>query len=89
MEVLLALGAAVSYGTSDFAGGILARRTHVFVVVLLSQLVATARGSLVVWMTNGMIKANSITSRGALVQRVSPRAILAAHVGGLVCGVSF
>jgi drug/metabolite transporter (DMT)-like permease len=42
MEILLALGAAVSYGTSDFTGGILARRTHVFVVVLLSQLVGTA-----------------------------------------------
>jgi integrase len=33
MEILLALAAAVSYGVSDFAGG-LTRRAHVFVVFL-------------------------------------------------------
>jgi integrase len=33
MEILLALAAAVSYGVSDFAGG-LTRRAHVFVVSL-------------------------------------------------------
>ena len=32
MEILLALAAAVSYGVSDFAGGVLTRRAHVFVV---------------------------------------------------------
>jgi hypothetical protein len=37
MEILLALAAAVSYGVSDFAGGVLTRRAHVFVVFLLSQ----------------------------------------------------
>lgn len=42
MEVLLALGAALSYGMSDFAGGSLTRRTHVLVVFLLSQLVSFA-----------------------------------------------
>lgn len=42
MEILLALGAAVSYGVSDFAGGALSRTTRVFVVVLLSQLVSSA-----------------------------------------------
>jgi hypothetical protein len=35
MEILLALAAAVSYGVSDFAGGVLTRRAHVFVVFLL------------------------------------------------------
>jgi hypothetical protein len=30
MEILLALAAAVSYGVSDFAGGVLTRRAHVF-----------------------------------------------------------
>ena len=42
MELLLALAAAVSYGVSDFAGGVLTRRAHVFVVLLLSQLVSFA-----------------------------------------------
>jgi hypothetical protein len=42
MEVLLAVGAALSYGMSDFAGGSLTRRTHVLVVFLLSQLVSFA-----------------------------------------------
>jgi hypothetical protein len=37
MEILLALAAAVSYGVSDFAGGVLTRPAHVFVVFLLSQ----------------------------------------------------
>jgi hypothetical protein len=35
MEILLALAAAVSYGVSDFAGGVLTRRAPVFVVFLL------------------------------------------------------
>jgi hypothetical protein len=42
MEILLALAPAVSYGVSDFAGGVLTRRAHVFVVFLLSQLVSTS-----------------------------------------------
>jgi hypothetical protein len=42
MEILLALAAAVSHGVSDFAGGVLTRRAHVFVVFLLSQLVSFA-----------------------------------------------
>ena len=41
MEILLAVAAAVSYGVSDFAGGVLTRRAHVFVVFLLSQLVSS------------------------------------------------
>jgi drug/metabolite transporter (DMT)-like permease len=41
MEVLLAVAAAVSYGVSDFTGGVLTRRAHVFVVFLLSQLVGS------------------------------------------------
>jgi hypothetical protein len=36
MEILLALAAAVSYGVSDFAGGVLTRRAHVFVVALVA-----------------------------------------------------
>ena len=35
-------GRRVSYGVSDFAGGVLTRRAHVFVVLLLSQLVSIA-----------------------------------------------
>jgi hypothetical protein len=42
MEIILALAAALSYGVSDFAGGVLARRAHVFVVFLLSQLASFA-----------------------------------------------
>ena len=37
MEILLALAAAVAYVVSDFAGGVLTRPAHVFVVFLLSQ----------------------------------------------------
>lgn len=40
MEILLALGAAVSYGASDFTGGILSKSTAVFFVVLVSQIVS-------------------------------------------------
>ena len=40
MEIVLALGSAVAYGVSDFTGGVLAKRTHVFNVILLSQLVS-------------------------------------------------
>jgi drug/metabolite transporter (DMT)-like permease len=42
MEIVLAVAAAVSYGVSDFTGGVLTRRAHVFVVFLLSQLVSAA-----------------------------------------------
>jgi drug/metabolite transporter (DMT)-like permease len=42
VEIILALAAAVTYGVSDFAGGVLTRRAHVFVVFLLSQLVSLA-----------------------------------------------
>jgi len=40
MEILLALGAAVSYGASDFVGGVLSKKTAVVVVVLLSTVVS-------------------------------------------------
>lgn len=40
MEILLALGAAVSYGASDFVGGFLGKTVRVVVVVLLAQLVS-------------------------------------------------
>jgi drug/metabolite transporter (DMT)-like permease len=42
MEVVLAVAAAMSYGVSDFVGGVLTRRAHVFAVFLLSQLVSSA-----------------------------------------------
>ncbi len=42
MEIVLAIGAAVSYGVSDFTGGVLTRRAHVLVVFPLSQLVSAA-----------------------------------------------
>ncbi len=42
MEILLALSSAIAYGASDFTGGILTRRAHVFTVILLSQTVAFA-----------------------------------------------
>ncbi|HEX6682538.1 MAG TPA: hypothetical protein VF062_07060, partial [Candidatus Limnocylindrales bacterium] len=42
MEIVLALGAAASYGLSDFVGGVLTRRAHVLTVSLLSQLVSAA-----------------------------------------------
>ncbi len=37
MTILLGLGAAITYGSADFIGGLLSRRTSVFSVVLLSQ----------------------------------------------------
>jgi drug/metabolite transporter (DMT)-like permease len=42
VEILLTMGAAVAYGVSDYTGGVLTRRAHVFVVFLLSQLVSFA-----------------------------------------------
>ncbi|MGH2698624.1 MAG: EamA family transporter [Actinomycetota bacterium] len=42
MEVVLALGSAIAYGVSDFTGGVLSKRAHVFTVILLSQLVSSA-----------------------------------------------
>jgi drug/metabolite transporter (DMT)-like permease len=42
MEIVLALGSAFAYGASDFTGGVLTKRAHVFTVVLLSQLVSSA-----------------------------------------------
>ncbi|WP_381560785.1 EamA family transporter [Streptomyces eurythermus] len=42
MTVLLALGAALCYGTSDFAGGLAARRRRPAPVLLVAQGVATA-----------------------------------------------
>jgi drug/metabolite transporter (DMT)-like permease len=42
MAVLLAIASAIAYGVSDFTGGLLSRRAHVFSVVLLSQLVSFA-----------------------------------------------
>jgi drug/metabolite transporter (DMT)-like permease len=40
--IVLALGAAVSYGLGDFLGGLSARRVHVLTVLALSQLVGAA-----------------------------------------------
>ena len=40
MEIVLALGSAIAYGVSDFTGGVLTKRAHVFNVILLSQLVS-------------------------------------------------
>lgn len=42
MEIVLALGSAIAYGVSDFTGGVLSKRAHVFTVILLSQLVSSA-----------------------------------------------
>jgi drug/metabolite transporter (DMT)-like permease len=40
MEIVLALGSAIAYGFSDFTGGVLTKRAHVFTVIFLSQLVS-------------------------------------------------
>jgi drug/metabolite transporter (DMT)-like permease len=42
VDILLALGAAVSYGASDFTGGVLSKTTAVFLVLLISQIVSLA-----------------------------------------------
>ena len=42
MEIVLALGSALAYGVSDFTGGVLSKRAHVFTVILVSQLVSSA-----------------------------------------------
>lgn len=42
MEIVLALGSALAYGVSDFTGGVLTKKAHVFTVILLSQLVSSA-----------------------------------------------
>jgi drug/metabolite transporter (DMT)-like permease len=40
MEIVLALGSAFAYGISDFTGGVLTKRAHVFTVILVSQAVS-------------------------------------------------
>ena len=45
--ILLALGAAVSYGVGDFLGGLTSRRAHVLAVLLVSQAVGAA--AVTVW----------------------------------------
>lgn len=47
LAIVLALGAAVSYGVGDFLGGLSARRTHVLTVLVLSQLAGA--GAVAVW----------------------------------------
>jgi drug/metabolite transporter (DMT)-like permease len=42
MEIVLALGSAFAYGVSDYTGGVLAKRIHVFTVILISQLISAA-----------------------------------------------
>jgi drug/metabolite transporter (DMT)-like permease len=42
MEIVLALGSAIAYGVSDFTGGVLTKRAHVFAVILIAQLVSAA-----------------------------------------------
>jgi drug/metabolite transporter (DMT)-like permease len=55
VAVLLALGAALAYGVSDFVGGVLTRRAQVFVVVLLAQLIAITLLVVVVLVWGGAI----------------------------------
>jgi drug/metabolite transporter (DMT)-like permease len=40
VEIVLALGAAIAYGVSDFTGGVFTKRARVFAVILVSQLVS-------------------------------------------------
>lgn len=42
MEIVLGLGAALTYGAADFIGGLVSRRTAVICVVFLSQVVGSA-----------------------------------------------
>jgi drug/metabolite transporter (DMT)-like permease len=42
LEIVLALGSAIAYGVSDFTGGVLTKRAHVFTVIFLSQVVSCA-----------------------------------------------
>ncbi len=41
MAILLALGAAITYGASDFTGGLLSKTVRVFVVLLVSQIIGS------------------------------------------------
>ena len=53
MEVVLAVGAAIAFGASDFVGGLLSRRAAVFSVVLVSQVVSLVGvlAALLLWET--------------------------------------
>lgn len=100
MEVLLALGAAVSYGVSDFGGGALSRTTRVLVVVLLSQLVSAAlllgavpfwdaqlSGSAIGWgVAAGLagVTGTSLLYRGLAIGRMS---VVAPITGLLAAGI--
>jgi uncharacterized membrane protein len=65
VEILLALGAAVSYGASDFTGGFLSKKAAVFVVVLVSQVVSLAVLVAVLPFWEGAFSAEAILWGGA------------------------
>ena len=72
LAVVLALGAAVSYGVGDFFGGLSSRRAHVLTVLALSQLAGAA--AVAIWV--GI----------AVEDFLDARAAAAAATAG-VCGV--
>ena len=41
MEIVFGLGAAITYGAADYIGGLVTRRTAVFCVTFLSQVLGT------------------------------------------------
>lgn len=100
MEVVLALAAAVAYGLSDFAGGVLTKRAHVFTVILLSQLVTCTilllalpfwAGSFswraVAWGTGAGVAAvlgASLLYRGLAIGRMGVVAPITAVLGGAI-----
>jgi drug/metabolite transporter (DMT)-like permease len=87
VEILLALGAAASYGTADFAGGRLTKKVGAVVVVLFSQVAAfvlllgllavwkgSFSGSAIVWGTTAgaaVVVGTCLLYRGLAIGRVS------------------
>jgi drug/metabolite transporter (DMT)-like permease len=73
LAIVLALGAAFSYGIGDFLGGVSARRAHVLTVLVLSQVVGAA--AVAIWVV--------AAGEGFLGARA-----VAAAVGAGLCGAA-
>jgi drug/metabolite transporter (DMT)-like permease len=60
MEIVLALGSALTYGISDFIGGFVTKRAQVFSVILASQVISAAILAVVVPFWDGDVSAAAL-----------------------------
>lgn len=83
LAIVLALGAAVSYGVGDFLGGLSSRKAHVLTVLALSQLVGAA--AVGVW---AGVAAESFLGGGAAAAAMAAGLCGAIGLGALYRGMA-